>query len=83
MSELDRFGPLDVNADLPSVFVEKSMVPGAEQDEVVEIGRPTVGPVLAVVRVQPAGAVAAGSPAVPVAVIEQAVEARSCSHREC
>ncbi len=47
------------------------MVAGAEQDEVVEVCGATVDPVLAVVGVEPAGAVAAGGPAVPVPVLEE------------
>ena len=47
------------------------MVAAAEQDQVVEVGLAAVGPVHDVVGVQPTRSRAAGSPAVPVPVLQE------------
>ncbi|MCZ6456679.1 MAG: hypothetical protein O6650_05455, partial [Actinobacteria bacterium] len=40
---------------MPSVFVDKPVMKPAEQNQVVQIGGPTVGPVLNVVDLDPSG----------------------------
>ena len=71
VAELDGLGVFEVAVDLPLVVVQQSVVSAAEQDEVVEVGQTVVDPVLAVMALQPAGAVASGCSAVPVAVLEE------------
>lgn len=56
----------------PAAVVDEAVVEGAEQQQVGEVGRATVGPVLDVVCVQVAGAVAAGEPAVAIAELQRA-----------
>jgi len=58
---------------MPSVLVEIPVMMTAEQDEVVEVGRPAVGPMLDVVGLEPAGVPTSGEPADPtISVFELA-----------
>ena len=54
---------------MPAVFVDKPVMKPAEQNQVVQVGGPTVGPVLDVVDLQPACVATAdplASPAIAV-----------------
>jgi hypothetical protein len=55
------------------VLVEVAMMMSAEEDEVVEVGGPAVGPMLDVVGLEPAGVPTSGEPADPtISVFELA-----------
>ena len=53
-------------SDLPSVFMEKPVVVAAEQDQIVQIGRPAISPMCFVVGMEPTFERTARPPTVPV-----------------
>ena len=50
---------------MPVVFVDKPVMKPAEQNQVVQVGGPTVGPVLNVVDLDPSGVPTSGELAGP------------------
>lgn len=50
-----KYNPIvGISGDVPSVFVNKPVMEPAEQNQIVQIGGPTLGPVLDVVDLEPA-----------------------------
>ena len=49
---------------MPAVFVDKPVMKPAEQNQVVQVGGPAVGPVLNVVDLDPSGVPTSGKPTV-------------------
>ena len=65
---------IGVPRDGPSVFVDQPVMEGTQSYQVVEVGGSAVGPVHDVVDLGPAGAPAAGEPAVLVAGLDESFE---------
>lgn len=67
--------PLGRAGDVPAVLMEKAVVEAADEDEIVQVGGPSLGPGLDVMDLKPAGVAASGMLAVAtVTVVDELPE---------